>query len=1717
MDIFALRNHIIAEYTDYTRSFLTIRDPDIATFVDHELARGQLWPDALLQLSPAYLTSTTVAHLVQHGTLHPHTAAIFQVPAPDGSRHPIRLYHHQSQAIQLAANRQHFVVTTGTGSGKSLTYLLPIVDDILRHDPHTSTVRAIIVYPMNALINSQLNALERFVHHVPPNKRVLRFARYTGQETAAEKAALQHHPPHILLTNYVMLELMLTRPEEHRFVDRDQMSLRFIVLDELHTYRGRQGADVAVLMRRLRERSGHPDVLCIGTSATMVSDPTATDEQRRTAVASTTSAMFGVPFAPQHVIEETLTWSLPATPTPTTDQLRQAIQQPLPSRLDWDTFQRHPLAAWIEATYGVRTDPNDPHRILRRVAPQTLRQGATHLAESTGLPCEQCEQAIQHFLQASSTVRDATGKPGFAFKLHQFLSQGSAVFATLEYPPHRTLTLEGQRYLAAPTGEADRLLFPLVFCRTCGTAYALCAYDQDAQRLEPRHPMSRGDDSTPSAQAGYLLVGEDVWDEEANNELLPDSWFRVTRTGRTLKREYQQAVPRRLYITPDGRVFLPDRGAAIPPSAVVGWFLSAPFLTCLHCGVVYTRRDRDDFRKLARLSSEGRSTATTLVSVSTIDHLRHSSDDPTTHKLLSFTDNRQDASLQAGHFNDFATVVALRSALYQAVVQRPASSPLTYQDIAQQVCRALNLPQEAYAKDVGASPRAQRRNEAALTRVLDYRLYEDMRRSWRITQPNLEQCGLLSIAYRDLEELCADLDAWLAHPLLRDTPPDQRQRTIRTFLDHLRHDLCIDAPILTTDEQTRLVQTAEAALHPDTPWTLNTQERTALRRATRFVLPGDEPLTSFDRSLAPRSALGRFLRSPDAWPLLDTPLDEASYEQVLTTLLDVLIGEHLLTDVTTPPERRAVQLRHDALLWCVGTGTPPPPDPLRTRWMVGMTPVQAQANTYFQRLYRQPMHHLRTMEGREHTGQTDQHDRAQREEQFRAGTLSVLFCSPTMELGIDIADLNVVHMRNVPPTPANYAQRSGRAGRSGQPALVVTYASSGSGHDQYFFQRPLQMVAGAVAPPQLDLTNEDLLRAHVHAVWLRATGVQMNRSMLTVIDTSQPDLPLHASLQTTLRLSPDARAACLRTCQRLLDESIPANRPPAWLTPDWLAHQLDTAPDAFNRACDRWRELYQAADEQLREARLTIDRSHQQPAARTAVRDAQRRQDEATRQKDQLCNVDGGSQNDGDFSPYRYFASEGFLPGYNFPRLPVRAFLARGNGDGVFLSRPRFLALREFGPQNIIYHEGHKYRVTRTMVPAGTMQRRLLSAKVCRTCGAFFETLQTEVCDQCGTRLSDGGAETLVNLFEMTTVLAHPTNRITCEEEERQREGYRITTHVQFSRDQAGQRSVAADAVVAHEQEANQTLVSPLLHLTYGPAATLWRINRGWQRSRHEGFTLDIQRGEWGRTTNEPDDDPTQQSNVVNGVRIVVRDTRNVLLVHQTMSHPSLETVVSLQYALQRGIEQVFQLEEQELGSERLGNSSQGRILFWETSEGGAGVLRRLVEEPDALARVAQAALDICHFSPPGDHDDLADACRRACYRCLLSYTNQPDHALLNRHAIASILRDLAQSVVQMTDQPAPVPAATDLLAQMPDGWARQVLEHICDTGRRLPDAVQTTCAGHLVHLFYAPSYCVVCPDATDDHATIVADLEDQGYIVVVVQTGRDTEEQMAPYTFWCN
>src|SRR5215831_10311903 len=304
MNVFDLDQALVNNYERFARSFTLIRAPDIKQQVEELYATDRFWPEPLVSINPRFESGDAIDRLVANGTLHSATGSIFSI---DGK--PLSLYRHQSQAVAKAATKQSFVVTTGTGSGKSLCFFIPMIDAAIRGRAagEPARTRAIVIYPMNALANSQLKELEKFIDHSGlPDRLRPTFARYTGQESREERERIKEAKPDILLTNFMMLELLMTRQSKlDQTVIENAQGLDFIVLDELHTYRGRQGADVAMLVRRLRDRlCRRRPPLCIGTSATMSSQEN--DTERAVAAAKVASRLFGTDIPPDAVIDETL-------------------------------------------------------------------------------------------------------------------------------------------------------------------------------------------------------------------------------------------------------------------------------------------------------------------------------------------------------------------------------------------------------------------------------------------------------------------------------------------------------------------------------------------------------------------------------------------------------------------------------------------------------------------------------------------------------------------------------------------------------------------------------------------------------------------------------------------------------------------------------------------------------------------------------------------------------------------------------------------------------------------------------------------------------------------------------------------------------------------------------------------------------------------------------------------------------------------------------------------------------------------------------------------------------------------------------------------------------------------------------------------------------------------------------------------------------------------
>jgi len=926
------------------------------------------------------------------------------------------------------------------------------------------------------------------------------------------------------------------------------------------------------------------------------------------------------------------------------------------------------------------------------------------------------------------------------------------------------------------------------------------------------------------------------------------------------------------------------------------------------------------------------------------------------------------------------------------------------------------------------------------------------------------------------------------------------------------------AKVLDAEEQKELRRRVEQNLRD--PWALDDFDH--LLESAIFLLPPGRPNSGKERSLDPaRSKLGKYLRQRSLWGL---PNDIKTHdgETLIRALISILRGNYL-TIVPTEQGQDGIQLQAGALQWKLGDGTPPPSDPVRTKRMVSdrLRQSEREANQFFAQLYKETARRLVGVEGGAHTGQIPMQLRQDREARFGRGDLAVLFCSPTMELGVDIRDLNVVHLRNVPPTPASYAQRSGRAGRGGQPALVMAFCSEGSQHDQYFFRQPGLMVAGAVAPARLELGNQELVEAHLHSVWLGAAGCSLGRDMTNVLDLEQADFPLQADIQHRIELSESMLGNALSECKRIVDAGGEDLVRAPWYREGWIRETLLNASKAFDMACNRWRELYTGAVRQ-RDENQTI--SNRPTASWEERREADRRIEEAKREIDLLLNRSAESV-ESDFYPYRYLASEGFLPGYNFPRLPLRALIPTGK-DVHVIDRPRFLGLAEFGPRNVIYHEGRKYRMARCVLPPGGVETRMVEAKLCNACGYFHdgEHAKADRCEHCGTLLDGAHSQYIPTLFEMGTVRGFRVERITCDEEERLREGFEIETRYRFAPAPDG-RALQQQATV-RDQEGRD-----LLQLTFAPQAELWRVNQRWRRSDRPGFTLDTRTGYWAKRPDDDDRAPDAAGrDLRTGIRPFVRDTRNILLARPISDGLKLtdQFLATLGYALQRGMQLLFQVEQQEIALEQIGEAENRRLLYWEAAEGGNGIWQRLIEDPYALARVAEKALDACHFDPStgNERSGWADRCSRACYDCLLSYSNQPFHPQIDRHLIREYLLALLKSnTTKNADRSREEQYAW--LEERRDRKSRlqgDFLKLLYESGRRLPDRAQHRPESGVyaeADFYYErdglPGICVFCdgsdhdqPNRKESDQRERGKLSDLGYRVLTIRFDSDLENQLA-------
>lgn len=648
MDILKFHSDLINNYKTYIQSFLNIKDEKIASFVAEEIERKKLWPEPLVQFNPTFENAEPLNQLITRWNLHPDLAKIF------GSR---PLYRHQQDAIQLGAEGKEFVVTSGTGSGKSLTYIATIFNHILKQRAKLEgKVTAVIVYPMNALINSQNEEIKKYeIAYLEQFGKVdkegksnddiikelkeltgkafpITYAQYTGQENDSIRKQILEEKPHILLTNYMMLELIMTRGGDDLELRSNILeSIKFLVFDELHTYRGRQGSDVSMLIRRVKSAAQNK-IITIGTSATMVSADHTTLIEQREEVAKVASKIFASSFDPTQIISEYLTSSLKEKDV-TQKDLYYCIYSGVNSSGKSEDFEEYPTAIWLER--NVALEEKDGKLVRRK--PLTFSQIAERLANVSNVEITITAKHLEQLLQWANKLNSSPEKKRnyLPFRLHQFIAQTGSVYATLGDSSSRELRLEAGLYF-----DKERSLYPILFSRESGHEFYCVTKNEHQNKLSPREPFDQppSEDDQNHLNDGYLIMQspkdeELLWDYERDKDLLPDFWFNPKKKSgdRTLKSEYLRRIPQLIYFNSQGNYSETEQ------MEYKGWFISKPLLLDPSSGTLYTHKN--DWTKLSKLGGEGRSTATTILSFETIKQLTIAGEEKQKQKLLSFTDN----------------------------------------------------------------------------------------------------------------------------------------------------------------------------------------------------------------------------------------------------------------------------------------------------------------------------------------------------------------------------------------------------------------------------------------------------------------------------------------------------------------------------------------------------------------------------------------------------------------------------------------------------------------------------------------------------------------------------------------------------------------------------------------------------------------------------------------------------------------------------------------------------------------------------------------------------------------------------------------------------------------------------------------------------------------------------------------------------------------------
>lgn len=1580
---------------------------------------------------------------------------------PDVTPEDFVPYRHQQQAFDRLDTRvgRSTIIATGTGSGKTESFLYPILDHCFRQRARRG-IKAILVYPMNALATDQSQRVAKIIWNNPGLRGFVSAGLYLGdreeepsrvmseRELITDREILKSAPPDILLTNYKMLDYLLIRPSDFGLWRFNQPeTLRYLVVDELHTFDGAQGADLACLIRRIKERVKTPPgyLCCVGTSATL-------GEGSQQDLAAYGQQLFGEPFDENSVIGESL-----QTPD---EFLRGCLvtrfQTPGPadvSAMDPVAYESAEDYLKAQLRLWMGEEPADLATALKQHA--FFRNMLTILASrAVALPdlAAQLKKQIPAFgsqegvfldrllgsflaLVAQAKVESPTGpQPLVQIRLQLWLRELRRMVAPVRKDPMLAFADD------LKPEELKRNL-PVIHCRECGvTGWAGTVRDADT-RINPDLQVFYNSYFSDAPQVQFIYP--EMRDERDGQLEFPR--YICTDCLNLQRMSEPDACANcgggfdhmlSVYIPPSNRTIKKKDGT----EKLLGSH------DCWSCG---------GHNSLTIMGS--RAASLTSVIISQLFSSPFNDD----KKLLTFSDSVQDASHRAGFFAARTYTFNLRSALQKTV--SAAGEPIPFETLTERFIAdwkgrlkpedflATFLPPDMNWLDDyeffrlnGVLPQGSNLRNL-LERRLNWEIWSEYTFDCRIGR-TLEKTGSSTLELkgevreRAVELLLPQLREKVGH--LRALDEDSLNSFLAGFVQNLKNR----GGVIEQDVLPYVDSLGDT-------WLLGKQNGRAIWRPN-FSHASRAPVFLTSRSKSRFQTLLRQSASAtatwyEAWlekcfREIDPRIADAA-ELTYEIVIEGLKQAGLLWERTAPEAlvwgleatafqvtTKVLQFRCKRCSFAVSVGEGDAEafkncDCMRYN-CGGHFEQAADTEDYYRRLYQSG--DVQRIFSAEHTSLLDRKTRERVEQGFKNSDLpgdpNLLSCTPTLEMGINIGDLSSIALCSVPPKPSNYLQRVGRAGRTNGNSFALTVANARP-HDLFFYFEPEEMIQGHVETPGCFLNAsavlERQLTAYLFDRWVES-GVSESalprelRALLDVVDSADRSKGFPANLLAFFQkhrtaLEDGFLAMFGDEIKGYTQERIRAFSSGTDLDITGLERSIWSGLEEMAEERKTFRSRIQSLTKKIRDMRSDPARDQQFDEAI----------EDLVREKDAMNEI---VKSMNERKVLNFFTDEGLLPNYAFPEAGVilRSVIYQRDtkaqeDDRKYktrtfeYARPAAAAISELAPANHFYAEGRKLEIDQVSLQLSHIEWW----RFCPDC-EFLEleglSENRTSCPQCGCHLwaDEGQRRKMLRMRQVISTQSEQQSRSYDESDDREPEFYQKNMFV-----------VKDDADISEAYFIDREEVP--FGFEFFRKVTLREVNFGEKVATGPQFTIAGRPvfdrpfelcGSCGKVRKSGKIEHAvycrywrkeEQEKVIEACFLYREFTSEAIrMLLPVASFDVDRNVHSFLAALDLGLRKKFRGDPGHLQATLTDEPVPGSevrkryLVLYDSVPGGTGYLKELMRDQQTLLEVFEGAHDVlknctCQNDPEKD----------GCYRCLLAYRGRHHHQNTSRQAAIELLK----------------------------------------------------------------------------------------------------------------